>query len=90
MMWTGAPLHLPIPASSKSKPPQVSDSPHGGGTHRCRPAPGSPGPRHFSQHDETSGGDAAEAVQRFLRYFLTVQVELDLEVAHGHMHLGGR
>lgn len=60
------------------------------GTHRCRPAPGSSGPGHFSQHDEASGGDAADGVDRFLCYFLTVQIEFDLEVAHGHMHLGGR
>lgn len=78
----------PQPAPNRSLP--KSPTAPAGGTHRRRPAPGSPGPCHFSQHDEAIGGDAAEGVQRFLRYFLTVQVELDLEEAHGHVHLGGR
>lgn len=59
-------------------------------THRHRAAAGPSGPGHFSQHDEAGGGDAAEGVDGFLCYFLAVHIELDLEVAHGHVHLGSR
>lgn len=70
-------------------PAQPSSHPR---THRHGAAPGAPGPGHFSQHDEASSGDAAEGVDGFLCYFLTIHIELDLEVAHGHVHLaaGGK
>lgn len=60
------------------------------GTHRCRPTPGPSGPCHFSQHDEAGCRYAANSVDGFLCYFLTVQVEFDLEAAHCHVHLGGK
>lgn len=83
----GTPPHLSTLApSSKSKP---SPSPTPLRTHWCRPTPGSSGPGHFPQHDEASSGDAAHGVDGFLGYFLTVQIEFDLEVAHGHVYLGG-
>lgn len=70
-------------------PAQPSSHPR---THWHGAAPGAPGPGHFSQHDEASSGDAAEGVDGFLCYFLTIHIELDLEVAHGHVHLaaGGK
>lgn len=68
-----------------AQPAPAHPSTHGHGA-----TAGPSGPGHLSQHDETSGGDAAQGVDGFLCYFLTVHIELDLGVAHGHMDLGSR
>lgn len=60
------------------------------GTHRYWSTPGPSGSCHFSQHDEASSRDAANGVDGSLCYFLTVQIELDLEKAHCKVHLGGK
>lgn len=61
-----------------------------GRTHGHGAAPGPSGAGHFPQHDEASSGDAAQGVEGLLCCFLTVHIELDLGVAHGHVHLGSR